>query len=132
MKTITKELQRTNMSLLSLFCAANLDPKRIQIADLDLSECFLTLYLEDAQDIKATLDETLMFKLPVSKFAEIISAEGFNSYEGTRFSESGRAYTDRIVIAESIQWFKQDATPEEQQRVLESVKAIILKSSTRL
>jgi hypothetical protein len=131
MKTITKELQRTNMSLLSLFCAANFDPNRIHIADHDLSDHFLTLYLEDKNNIKSTLDETLMFKLPISKFEEIILAEELNSYEGILYSEHGRPYDGRIMINEPIKWFTQDATAGEQSEALEIVKGHILKSSTR-
>ncbi|WP_183567410.1 hypothetical protein [Mucilaginibacter sp. SP1R1] len=129
MATLTKELQKTNISLLSLLCSANFDKSRIIIADYELSENFLTLYLEDKKYPASDLADALMYKLPVSKFAQIIEVNQLNSYSGTKYSTSGRAYADRIVIAEPINWFKQDTDSLEQQFALEVVKNQLLKSS---
>ncbi|MBB6131794.1 hypothetical protein [Mucilaginibacter lappiensis] len=127
MSTLT--LQKTNISLLSLFCSANFDTNRIVIADHELSENFLTLYLEDNKHQVADLGDAVMYKLPISKFAEIIAANDLNSYEGTKFTQRGCTYTDRIIINEPLKWFIQDALPAEQNVVLNLVKRAVLKSS---
>jgi hypothetical protein len=124
----TTTLQRTNISLLSLFCSVNFKGDRINIAEFELSDQFLTLYLEDKQEPVEDLSECLLYKLPVSKFAEIIAANHLNTYNGTLFNESGRMYEGRVVIAEPIQWFEQDATPYQQEGALEVVKGCVLKS----
>jgi hypothetical protein len=124
----TTTLQPTNISLLSLFCSVNFKADRINIAEWELSENFLTLYLEDADEPVADLSDCLLFKLPISKLAQIIEAAHLNSYEGTLFTESGRMYEGRVVIAEPIKWYEQDATHYQQKEALDVVKGCLLKS----
>jgi hypothetical protein len=125
---LTTTLQRTNISLLSLYASVNFKADRINIAEWELSDNFLTLYLEDKQEPVADLSEALLFKLPVSRFAEIIEANNFNSYEGTLFTHSGRMYEGRIVIDTPIRWFERDADTYQQKDTLEVVKGCLLKS----
>lgn len=124
----TTTLQRTNTSLLSLFCSVNFNRDRIVIAEWEMSEHFLTLYLEDKSEPVEDLADALIYKLPVSVFAGIIEANQLNSYEGTLFTERGRMYEGRVVIAEPIKWFEQDATPYQQAGALEVVKGCLIKS----
>lgn len=125
----TTTLQKTNLSLLSLFCAANFDKGRIVIAEHELSDHFLTLYLDDNKHPVLDISDCVMYKMPISKFAEIIATNDLNSYQGTKFSVSGRPYNDRIIINEPIKWFNQDATWLEQAYALEVVKNHLLRSS---
>ncbi|WPU91849.1 hypothetical protein SNE25_21255 [Mucilaginibacter sabulilitoris] len=124
MATLT--LQKTNIDLLSLFCSANFDKNRISVADWELSENFLTLFLEDIKQPVTDLSECVLFKLPVSRFAQIITSNELNCYEGTLYSESGRTYDGMVVINEPIKWFKHDATPDELKQAIEVVKNSLL------
>ena len=128
LKVAHKALQSTNSGLLQLLMAANFDKKRIVIADYDLSDHFLTLYLEDKKSPVADLSDALMYKLPVSRFAEVIKSEGLNSYEGTLYNESGRTYEGRIGIAKPIKWYNQDATLFQQESARDAALTCILKN----
>ncbi|OOQ57162.1 hypothetical protein [Mucilaginibacter pedocola] len=121
--------QRTNHDLLMLLVSVRFDKSRIVIAEHELSENFLTLYLEDREDFKPHLEDTLLYKLPISCFEAIISNEGFNSYEGIKQSPSGRCYNGRIIINEPLLWWEQDATLYQQQEVLHLVLQNVLASA---
>jgi hypothetical protein len=129
MAILTKELQKTNISLLSLYCSVNFDKDRVVIADHELSENFLTLYLEDKNSPATEIDESLMYKLPISKFAEIIESNDLNSYEGTLYTHHGRPYEGRVIINHPIRWFNQDASLDDQKYALDLVKNCLVKSS---
>lgn len=130
MQSNAKELQKTNAELLKLLISVNFDKSRIVIAEYELSDNFLTLYLEDKEDIKADLSDTLMYKLPVSKFAEIIRSENLNSYEGVKFTESGRSYNAQIEMNEPIAWFEQDASEFFKRETITAVLKHILKTDS--
>jgi hypothetical protein len=127
----TTTLQKTNISLLSLFCAVNFRSDEINIADWELSEHFLTLYLEDVKHPVGGLSEAVMYKLPISVFAQIIATEGFNSYEGVLYTHGGRPYDGRVEISAPLDWFNHDADLNTRAEVLEVVKSRILKASVR-
>jgi hypothetical protein len=132
MTKVTQSAQKTNSDLLMLLVSANFDKSRITIAEHELSENFLTLYLEDKEDFKSNLEDTLMYKLPVSQFSAIIKSEGLNSYEGTMYNEhSSFTYTARVEIKEPIKWYEQDATKYQQKETLDVVLQHILKSLTK-
>jgi hypothetical protein len=116
------------IKLLSLFCSVNFDKTRIVIAEHELSENFLTLYLEDKEDFKADLADTVMYKLPISTFATIISNNELNSYPETLFTERGNAYEGRIEIASPTEWYENDASTYEKKYTLDMVKTHLLKS----
>lgn len=125
----TSTLQKTNLSLLSLFCAANFDKERIEIIEWELSDNFLTLYLDDKRNPVNGVSDAVMYKLPVSRFSEIITRNGLNTHEGVMYSNSGRPYECRIVINEAVAWFNQDASISHQKDALDLVKNLLLKSS---
>lgn len=128
LKVAHKAPQQTTSGLLMLLLSANFEKRRIVIAEHELSDNFLTLYLEDRQDFKENLEDTLMYKLPVSTFAEIIKSENLNSYPGVKYTESGRGYDAQIEINAPIKWYEQDANPYQQKIAREAALAHILKS----
>ncbi len=122
-------LTAPNSSLLSLFCSVNFDKDRIVVAEHELTDSALIIYLEDRDDFKSTLDETVMVELPVAEFAKLIATSGINSYDGVKYSHSGRAYDARIEINEPIAWFEEDATTFERKTTIALVKDSLLKST---
>ena len=100
---------------------------RISIADHEFGEDVLTLWLEDKQDFKNTLEECLELNIPFKQLAKIIRAEGLNSYEGTKMHpRKGFIYKTRIEINEPIRWYKEDASLTEQQWVRETIVKTLL------
>lgn len=100
---------------------------RICIADHDLTDETLTLWLEDKQDFKNSLDECLRMDLPIKAFAKLIKTENLNSYEGQRLHPNKQyAYRTRIQINEPITWYKTDASLTEQQWAREAMLKAVL------
>ncbi|RYZ93676.1 MAG: hypothetical protein EOP47_29310 [Sphingobacteriaceae bacterium] len=98
-----------------LIISVDYDYSRISIADHDLTDDLLTLWLEDKHDFKNTLDECLQLDLPIRQFVKLIRSEGLNSYEGTKVHpKKGYTYKARIEISEPITWYKNDASSTEQ------------------
>jgi hypothetical protein len=128
LKVAHKAPQETTSGLLSLLLSANFERARIVIADHELSDNFLTLYLEDKQDFKDNLEDLLMYKLPISKFAGIIASENLNSYPGVKYTECGREYDAQIEINTPIKWYEQDANIYQQKIARETALEHILKS----
>lgn len=128
---VAHKAQRTTSDLLMLMLSVNFDKSRIIIAEHEISEHFLTVYLEDSNDFKNTLEECLMYKLPVSQFASIITNEKLNSYPGVKYTESGRAYDADIEINEPISWYNEDATLYEQGIARDAALAHILKTVSK-
>ena len=95
---------------------------RIAIADYDLNDQHLILWLEDKHDFKNTLDECLQLDIPVKQFAKLIKDEGFNSYEGSKMhATKNYVYKARIEINKPIAWYLNDATLTEQQWAREAL-----------
>ncbi len=110
-----------------LVISVDYDYSRISIADHDLNDEALILWLEDKHDYKNTLDECLQLSIPVKQFAKFIKTENFNSYEGNKMHSSRNyVYKTRIQINEPITWYIDDATPAEQQWVRETLLKRIL------
>lgn len=108
--------QKLKDELWWLVISVDYDYSRITIADYELSSDTLTLWLEDKQDFKNSLEECLQLDISVKNFAKTIRAEGFNSYEGTKMHpKKGFVYKTRIEINEPLKWYKEDASPAEQQ-----------------
>ncbi len=106
---------KTRNELWWLIISVDYNYSRIAIADHDLNGQTLTLWLEDKQDFKNTLDECLQLHIPVKHFTRLIKKEGLNSYEGTRVHPQKKyVYNTRIAINEPLQWYLYDATPNEQ------------------
>ena len=105
-----------------LIISVDFDYSRIAIADHDLNGDTLTLWLEDKQDYKNSLDECLQLPLHAKQFARLIKAENLNSYEGTKIHpEKKFVYQSRITINEPLLWYRQDASPTEQQWAREAM-----------
>jgi len=114
--------QKLKDKLWWLIISVDYDYSRITIADHDISEDMLTLWLEDKHDFKNTLDECLQLEVPAKQFAKLIKAENLNSYEGSKMHPTKNyVYRTRIEINEPIAWYLDDATPAEQQWARETL-----------
>ena len=119
--------QKLKDELWWLVISVDYDYSRIAIAEHEINGDFLTLWLEDKQDFKNSLDECLQLDLTLKNFAKIIRAENLNSYEGTKLHPKGNfAYRTRIEISEPIKWYREDASVAEQQWAREAVLKNIL------
>ncbi|MGN6639185.1 MAG: hypothetical protein ACTHJ8_09760 [Mucilaginibacter sp.] len=108
--------QKLKDELWWLVISVDYDYSRITIADYELNSDTLTLWLEDKQDFKNSLEECLQLDISAKNFAKMIRAEGFNSYEGTKIHPTkGFVYKTRIEINEPLKWYKEDASAAEQQ-----------------
>jgi len=119
--------QKLKDKLWWLVISVDYDYSRITIADHDLNEDILTLWLEDKHDFKNSLDECLQVDMPVKQFAKIIKGENMNSYEGSKMHPTKNfVYKTRIEINEPIAWYQDDATLTEQQWAREAVLKLLL------
>ncbi|MCC8409837.1 hypothetical protein LJ707_12945 [Mucilaginibacter sp. UR6-1] len=119
--------QKLKQQLWWLIISVDYNYSRIAIADHDLTDDAFTLWLEDKQDYKNTLDECLRLDLPIARFARIIKSEGLNSYVGTKVhTKKGYLYKSRIEINEPVAWYRDDATTTEQQWAREAILKAIL------
>lgn len=110
-----------------LIISVDFDYSRIAIADHEINGDVLTLWLEDKQDYKNSLDECLQADIYLKQFARLIKAENLNSYEGTRIHHQKKfAYKTRIAINEPIRWYTEDASPTEQLWAREAMLKAIL------
>jgi hypothetical protein len=100
---------------------------RISIADHEINGDYLTLWLEDKQDFKNSLDECLQLDITLKNFAKMVRSEGLNSYEGTKMHpKKNFVYKTRIEISEPIKWYREDASAVEQQWAREAALKSIL------
>ncbi|RCH53921.1 hypothetical protein DJ568_15390 [Mucilaginibacter hurinus] len=128
--------QKVQDELWWLIMSAEYDYERISIADHELDDERLTLWLEDKSDFKNTLDECLVVEIPVKKFAALIKAENLNSYEGVKVHPTKKiTYAARIEINEAITWYHHDATLREQrwarEAMLKSILTTLIETGTR-
>ena len=108
--------QKLKDKLWWLVISVDYDYSRITIADHDLNEDILTLWLEDKHDFKNSLDECLQLDISAKQFAKLIKAENLNSYEGSKMHPSKNfVYKTRIEINAPVTWYLDDATLTEQQ-----------------
>ncbi len=119
--------QKLKDKLWWLIISVDYDYSRITIADHELNEDALTLWLEDKQDFKNSLDECLQIDIPLKQFGKVIKAENLNSYEGTKLhSTKNFVYKTRIEINEPVCWYAEDAALIEQQWAREAVLRLLL------
>ncbi|MFB9842956.1 hypothetical protein [Mucilaginibacter ginsenosidivorans] len=122
-----KLTQKLKDELWWLVISVNYDYSRISIADHEINGDFITLWLEDKQDFKNSLDECLQLDISLKNFAKMIRADGLNSYEGTKMHpKKGFVYKTRIEINEPIKWYREDATAAEQQWAREAALKSVL------
>jgi hypothetical protein len=122
-----KLTQKLKDELWWLVISVDYDYSRISIAEHEINGDYLTLWLEDKQDFKNTLDECLQLDISLKNFAKMIRAEGLNSYEGTKMHpKKGFLYKTRIEFNEPITWYREDASQAEQQWAREAaVKSVL-------
>ena len=119
--------QKLTDKLWWLIISVDYDYSRITIADHDLTEDTLTLWLEDKHDFKNTLDECLQVDIPAKQFARIIKEENLNSYEGSKMHHSKNyVYKARIEINTPLQWYRDDASRTEQLWARETILKTLL------
>ena len=119
--------QKTRNQLWWLIISVDYTYSRIAIADHEINGQTLTLWLEDKQDYKNTLDECLQLHIPFSHLTKLIKAEKMNSYAGTRMHPTKKyVYTTQIAINSPMKWYLNDASPVEQQWAREGLLKSIL------
>ncbi|MBD1394587.1 hypothetical protein [Mucilaginibacter glaciei] len=122
-----KLTQKLKDQLWWMIISVDYDYSRICIAEHELNEDTFSLWLEDKQDFKNSLDECLLLDISLKQFAKIIKTEGLNSYEGTKVHPTKNfAYKTRIQINEAINWYREDASLTEQQWAREAVLRNVL------
>ena len=111
-----KLTQKLKDELWWLVISVDYDYSRISIAEHEINGDYLTLWLEDKQDFKNSLDECLQLDISLKNFAKMIRADGLNSYEGIKMHPKKKyVYKARIEINEPITWYREDASAVEQQ-----------------
>jgi hypothetical protein len=126
-KNMIKLNQNLKDELWWLIISADYDYSRIIIADHEICGEALTLWLEDKQDFKESLDECLELNIGLKHFAKVITDEKLNSYEGSKVHPRGNyVYKTRIQINAPIKWYREDASPTEQRWAREAVLKYVL------
>ena len=122
-----KIAQKLKDQLWWLIISVDYDYSRIAIADHDLTDETLTLWLEDKHDFKNSLDECLQVDIKAREFARIIKGEKLNSYEGSKMHPTKNfVYKARIEINAPLKWYQDDAAVIEQQWAREAVLKAML------
>lgn len=110
-----------------LIISVDYDYSRLTISDHDLNNENITLWVEDKNDFKNSIDECLQLEVPLRNFAGVIKDESLNSYEGTKVHPTKKfVYKAKIEINEPIKWYQQDATIIDQQWSREALLKRIL------
>ena len=103
-----------------LIISCDYDYDRIIIADHDLDDGNLTLWLEDKHDFKNSLDECLEIIVPVKEFAKFIKTENLNSNEEEVIDgRSGKLRLAYVEIDTPVTWYNSIASLSEQQQARE-------------
>jgi hypothetical protein len=119
--------QKLRNELWWLIISVDYTYSRIAVADHEINGQTLTLWLEDKQDFKNSLDECLQLDIPLRHFKYLIKTENLNSYEGLLMHPKKKyMYTSRIQISEPLHWYYHDATAAEQQWAREALLKSVL------
>ena len=122
-----KIAQKLKDKLWWMIISVDYDYSRISVADHEMNDGILTLWLEDKRDFKNSLEECLQLDIPAKQFAKVIRNEKLNSYEGTKIHpKKGFIYKTQIEINEPVRWYREDASLVEQQWAREAVVKTIL------
>lgn len=122
-----KIAQKLKDKLWWMIISVDYDYSRISVADHEMNDSVLTLWLEDKQDFKNSLEECLQLDITAKQFAKVIRNEKLNSYEGTKIHpKKGFIYKTQIEINEPIRWYREDASLIEQQWARDAVVKTIL------
>jgi hypothetical protein len=115
MNPIIRIPQKMRNELWWLVVQVDFDYSRITIADHEINDDELTIWLEDKHDFKNSLDECLRLNVSLKQFARLIKGEGLNSYEATQMHAKKKfLYKTRVIINEAIDWYLNDANTVEQ------------------
>jgi len=110
-----------------MIISVDYDYSRISIADHEISDDVLTLWLEDKHDFKNSLEECLQLNIGPKQFAKVIRNENLNSYEGTKMHPTKKfLFKTRIEVNEPVRWYQEDASVIEQQWAREAALKTIL------
>jgi hypothetical protein len=119
--------QKLKDKLWWLVISVDYDYSRITIAEHEIDGDILTIWLEDKQDFKNSLDECLKIDISGKQFAKVIKTENLNSYEGSKMHPTKNfVYKTRIEINDPINWYRDDASITEQQWAREAVLRLLL------
>ncbi|HEY4197560.1 MAG TPA: hypothetical protein VGM63_18595 [Mucilaginibacter sp.] len=77
-----------------MIISVDYDYSRISVADHELNDGILTLWLEDKHDFKNSLEECLQLDISARQFAKIVRGENLNSYEGTKMHPTKQFLTN--------------------------------------
>lgn len=122
-----KIAQKLKDKLWWMIISVDYDYSRISVADHEMNDGILTLWLEDKHDFKNSLEECLQLDITPKQFSKVIRNEKLNSYEGTKIHpKKGFIYKTQIEINEPIRWYREDASLIEQQWAREAVVKTIL------
>ena len=122
-----KIAQKLKDKLWWMIISVDYDYSRISVADHEMNDGTLTLWLEDKQNFKNSLEECLQLDIAARQFAKVIRNEKLNSYEGTKIHpKKGFIYKTQIEINEPVRWYREDASLVEQQWAREAVVKTIL------
>jgi hypothetical protein len=103
--------QKTRNSLWWLIISVDYNYSRIRIEEHELTTEGITLWLEDTEDFKDTIDECLEIFIPLPAFASFIRTNKFNSYRTQRMHpEKKFLYDIDVEINSPLRWYEQDAT----------------------
>ncbi len=118
---------QTKQDLWWLIISVDYHYHRIAIADYEFTGTHLTLWLEDKQDYKNSLDECLELHISLRNFAALIRTEKLNTYEATCMHPDKQfLYAATIEINKPLKWYQQDATAVEQRWAREAALKAVL------
>ena len=115
MDYLVKIPQKLKNELWWLVVSVDFNYSRITIADHEISDDALIIWLEDKHDFKNSLDECLQLQIGLKQFAKVINFEKLNSYETMQMHPRKKfLYKTNKLISEAVSWYNNDATPVEQ------------------
>lgn len=122
---MTKLTKNQKNQLWSLILLADFDFSRVKIAEHELNDEHLTLWLVDKLDREET--ECVILEIPAKDFAISITENKLNTYEGSICTPKGRVVSADIMIDSAIAWYNNDASAYEQNYARETMlREIIL------
>ena len=114
--------QQLRSELWWMIVNVDFDYGRISIADHEIDEDQLIIWLEDKHDFKNSLEDCLQVSIPLKQFAKVINVEHMNTYEAIQMHPKKKfLHKTRVIINEAISWYLDDATTIEQEWARQSL-----------
>lgn len=123
--------QEKTTDLIQLLMTCDFDYSRIIIAEHEIASGALTLYLEDKNDFKDTLDQCIEVIISKEEFAKFIAESKYNSYHGHIVKDSGKILPSDIEIDAPLAWYENDASEFERTNVREDLVKELLVNLTK-